>query len=89
MHELKSLGYDCDCNIGCSKYRIDVAVKNRQNSGYYYLGIECDLSDSSGTLRDRDRTREGVLKRLGWKMLRIWSKEWVEDSASVYEKPCE
>jgi hypothetical protein len=29
------------------------------------------------------------LKRLGWKMLRIWSKEWVEDSASVYEKPCE
>ncbi|NJL37732.1 MAG: DUF559 domain-containing protein [Leptolyngbyaceae cyanobacterium SM1_4_3] len=42
------------------------------------MGIECDGASyhSSSTARDRDRLRQQVLERLGWRIHRIWSTEW-------------
>lgn len=42
------------------------------------LGIECDGASyhRSPTARDRDRLRQQVLERLGWKIHRIWSTDW-------------
>ena len=47
-------------------------------SGEFLLGIECDGASyhSSPTARDRDRLRQQVLERLGWKIHRIWSTDW-------------
>jgi very-short-patch-repair endonuclease len=72
------LGYDADIQVGCSGYRIDIAVKDKQNPGCYLTGIECDGANyhSAHTARDRDRLRESVLVSLGWRLHRVWSSDW-------------
>jgi very-short-patch-repair endonuclease len=64
--------------VGCSGYRIDLAIANNNRPGEFLLGIECDGASyhSSSTARDRDRLRQQVLERLGWNIYRIWSTEW-------------
>ena len=71
-------GWEVDKQVGCSGYRIDLAVKHPQFPGKYLAGIECDGANyhSSKCARDRDRLREAVLSDLGWKLLRIWSTDW-------------
>ncbi len=74
--------------VGCSGYRIDLAVEDPARPGTFLLGIECDGNAyrSGKTARDRDRIRESVLRGLGWNIHRIWSKEWVEDRSKEIEK---
>lgn len=47
--------------------------------GRFILGVECDGASyhSSATARDRDRIRQQILEKLGWKIHRIWSPDWV------------
>ena len=48
------------------------------------MGIECDGATyhSSKSARDRDRLRESILVSLGWRIERIWSTSWFNDSNS-------
>ncbi|HEY7021627.1 MAG TPA: DUF4011 domain-containing protein [Ktedonobacterales bacterium] len=64
--------------VGCSGYRIDLAVENPARPGRYLLGIECDgrTYHNSKTARDRDRLRQQHLERMGWRIHRIWSSDW-------------
>lgn len=64
--------------VGCSGYRIDLAIAHKDSPGEFLLGIECDGASyhSSHTARDRDRIRQKVLEGLGWTIHRIWSTEW-------------
>ncbi|MFB2646706.1 DUF4011 domain-containing protein [Raphidiopsis sp. BLCC-F218] len=64
--------------VGCSGYRIDLAIAHKDSPGEFLLGIECDGASyhSSYTARDRDRIRQKVLEGLGWTIHRIWSTEW-------------
>lgn len=64
--------------VGCSGYRIDLAVVDPKTPGRYCLGIECDgaMYHSARTARDRDRLREQILVSLGWHIHRIWSRDW-------------
>ncbi|MGC5776650.1 DUF4011 domain-containing protein [Paenibacillus pabuli] len=75
---LIDLGYKVEPQVGCSGYRIDLAVVDPLNENKYILGIECDgkTYHSSKVARDRDRLRQQVLEELGWKIYRIWSQEW-------------
>ena len=77
-HALVQEGYTIRTQVGCSGYRIDLAVVNNKRSGEFLLGIECDGASyhSSPTARDRDRLRQQVLEKLGWKIHRIWSTDW-------------
>ncbi len=79
--ELRRLGHHVDTQVGCSGYRIDLAVRHPDYSGHYLLGIECDgrAYHSAKTARDRDRLREDVLVGLGWRIHRIWSTDWIKD----------
>lgn len=79
--ELVCLGLPVDTQVGCSGYRIDLAIRHPELNGHYLLGIECDgrAYHSAKTARDRDRLREDVLRGLGWKIHRIWSSDWVKD----------
>jgi very-short-patch-repair endonuclease len=76
--EVRKLGFEVHSQIGCSGFRVDLAVVDPRNPGRYLLGIECDGATyhSSKTARDRDRLRQEVLESLGWKIHRIWSTEW-------------
>ncbi len=71
-------GWQIHPQVGCSSYRIDLAVVDPRAPGRYLLAIECDGASyhSAATARDRDKLRQMVLERLGWKVHRIWSTEW-------------
>ena len=74
--------------IGCSSYRIDLAVVDPERPGRYLLGIECDGANyhSAKTARDRDRLRAHVLTRLGWRLERVWSTDWWLDAETEIER---
>lgn len=74
---LKENGYNVERNVGCSAYRIDVGIKC-PNSVDFALAVECDGENykNNKTTRDRDRLRQEVLEKLGWKFYRIWSIDW-------------
>ncbi len=70
-----------DMQVGASRYRIDLAVRDPRDKHRYLLGIECDgvTYHSSRTARDRDLLRQLVLQRMGWRIHRLWSTEWFHD----------
>lgn len=74
--------------VGCSGYRIDMAVKHPTISGQYVVGIECDGAayHSARTARERDRLRQAVLEDMGWKIHRIWSTDWIKDPVTEGQK---
>ncbi len=78
IDRLERLGYTCVPQIGVAGFFIDIAVVDPSNEGHYLMGIECDGAayHSARTVRDRDRLREAVLERLGWRIRRIWSTDW-------------
>ncbi len=78
---LTNKGWRVDFQVGCSGYRIDLAVVNPDMPGRYLLGIECDGANyhRAKTARDRDRLREQVLRGLGWDIARVWSSDWWND----------
>lgn len=74
---LRRHGYHVDTQVGCSGFRIDLAVKRGEDSDYV-LAIECDGATyhSAKNARDRDRLRQSVLEHMGWTFYRIWSTDW-------------
>ncbi len=87
---LSGKGYNLATQVGCSGYRIDLAVKHPTLSGKFVLGIECDGASyhSARTARERDRLRQTVLEDIGWKIYRIWSTDWIKDPLTEGQKLC-
>ncbi|MDD8045962.1 MAG: DUF3320 domain-containing protein [Verrucomicrobiota bacterium] len=83
--ELQKLGWEVHQQVGCSGYRIDLAVVNPDHKDEYLMGIECDgrTYHQARTARDRDILRQSVLEGLGWKLFRIWSADWMEKEEVV------
>lgn len=84
---LQREGIDVVPQVGCSGYRIDLAVKHPEKPGEYILGIECDGAKyhSSRFARDRDKVRQEVLESIGWNIHRIWSDDWLSDKSGEVE----
>ncbi|MEW6308619.1 MAG: DUF4011 domain-containing protein [Bacillota bacterium] len=85
---IRSMGYEVATQVGCSGYRIDIGVLHPGSKSHFILGVECDGATyhSSATARDRDRLRQQVLERLGWRMFRIWSTDWVSRPATERQR---
>ena len=83
---LRSKGYCVDTQVGCSGFRIDLGLKLPDSSDYV-LAIECDGATyhSSKNARDRDRLRQEILERMGWKFYRIWSTDWFQNKSVAQE----
>lgn len=81
-------GYKVDTQIGSSEYKIDIAIKDPQDYQRYVIGIECDGYNYhlAKTVRDRDRLRQSMLKKVGWKLYRIWSTEWIRNPVTEKER---
>lgn len=79
---LRANGFTVDTQVGCSGFRIDLGLKHPDGTDYA-LAIECDGATyhSSRNARDRDRLRQEVLERMGWKFYRIWSTDWFRNKA--------
>ncbi len=85
---LTEKGYSVTSQVGCSNYKIDLAVRDKNNPNKFLVGIECDgpTYNSCATVRDRDRLRQEVLERLGWKMYRVWSTDWFKNPTEQLER---
>jgi very-short-patch-repair endonuclease len=85
---LRAHGHRLDVQVGCSGYRIDLAVIDPKRPGRYLLGIECDgaFYHSAHTARDRDRLRQAILIDLGWKLHRVWSSDWWNNREATLAK---
>jgi very-short-patch-repair endonuclease len=77
---LRKRNYSVDTQVGVSGFRLDLAVRDPDNTDIYLLGIECDGATfhSSKSARDRDRLRQEILESLGWEIIRVWSTDWFE-----------
>ncbi|WP_295405935.1 DUF559 domain-containing protein [uncultured Thiocystis sp.] len=75
---LSQAGFECEPQVGVAGFFIDLAVRDPGNPGRYLMGIECDGATyhSGKSARDRDRLRQTILERLGWRIHRIWSTDW-------------
>lgn len=75
---LSAKGISLVPQVGCSKFRIDLAACHPTRPGKFVLAIECDGATyhSSYTARDRDKLRQQQLENLGWIFHRIWSTDW-------------
>jgi very-short-patch-repair endonuclease len=84
---LEKLGHKTDINIGCSGYRIDIGIVDKDNPFRYRLGIICDGEHyrRAKTVRDREIVQQSVLKSLGWTILRIWTLDWWENPDGVLD----
>ena len=81
MAALRDEGFECIPQVGVAGFFIDVAVVDPGNPGRYLMGIECDGATyhSAKSARDRDRLRQTILERLGWRIRRIWSTDWFKN----------
>lgn len=81
-------GFEVDTQVGCSGYRIDLAVRHPSLLGKYVIAIECDGATyhSARTARERDRLREDILKMRGWNIHRIWSTDWIRHRQAEVER---
>ena len=78
---LTEKGYLVERNVGCSGFRIDLAMRHPDRPEEFLLGIECDnrVYAAQKTARDRDSLRHQVLKGLGWHIYRAWCVDWMFD----------
>lgn len=85
---LTNIGYKVDTQVGMSGYRIDLAIAHPNNPEKYILGIECDgaMYHSAPSAKERDVYRQRFLESKGWKIARIWSRNWWKDPNSEIEK---
>lgn len=85
---LEDRGWQVRTQIGVSGFRIDLGIVHPDRPGAYLAGVECDGATYHGspTARDRDRVREGVLRGLGWEIVRIWSTEWFREAKMVCDR---
>lgn len=88
LKALLNKGYQVMPQVGCSNYRIDLAVVHPQKTEQFILGVECDGATyhSAKTARERDRLRQQLLEKAGWKIHRIWSRDWWNNPQHEIEK---
>ncbi|MGD0467702.1 MAG: DUF3320 domain-containing protein [Terriglobales bacterium] len=85
---LRDRGLTVDQQVGASKFRIDLALRDPRDPSRYVLGVECDGATyhSTRTARDRDILRQRVLESMGWRIHRVWSTEWFHDQDRAIER---
>lgn len=86
--ELERLGLRPIAQYGSSSFRIDFALPHPDEPGRMVLAVEADGAayHSSPTARDRDRLRQQMLERLGWRFHRIWSTAFFANPRAEAEK---
>ena len=89
--DLRKRGYEARTNVGSSGYRIDIGIVHPEKKAEYVLGILCDGYNysASQTARDREIVQIGILRKLGWKIVRFWSMDWWTNPESAMAALCD
>ncbi len=85
---LESKGLVVEEKVGRSLARVDLAIVDPDRPGNYLLGILTDGPSyrKAGSARDRERLKVEVLSNLGWRLLRLWSQDWIKDKDAEVER---
>ncbi|WP_419191538.1 DUF3320 domain-containing protein [Engelhardtia mirabilis] len=85
---LRARGHRVAQRVGCSTFRVDLAVASPEDAERYDLGLLLDGAGyaSGATVRDRDRLRGQVLAALGWNLERAWSLDVWTDLAGLVDR---
>lgn len=85
---LQVAGYRAHVQVGCSGYKIDVAVLDPDKPKEYLLGILCDgfTYNKSNIVSDREVLQKKVLEQLGWSIVHIRAVDWWENSTKEIQK---
>ena len=72
-------GYDVKTNVGSSALRIDIAIIDPLHKDHYALGIVLDGVNyyHLKTARDREIVQPTVLQMLGWRLMHVWTVDWL------------
>lgn len=83
--ELSQHGLTVRTNVGTSGFRMDVGVVHPKYPDRYILGIILDGHHyyNAKTVDDREMVIPSVLSSLGWKIYRLWSLDWIENSSKI------
>ena len=82
---LKEAGFDSRTGVGTSSFRVDLAVRDPGNPDRYLAGIMADglVYRNTPCAVDRFSGQPGVLRGLGWKILRFWTPDFWKNRESV------
>jgi predicted DNA-binding WGR domain protein len=88
--QLQAMDYEVDELIGQSDFKCSLAVKARSGDQAYTLGILLDdekhyLNDN---LIEQYYQRPAILERFGWKVLPVFSRDWLHQPQKVMEQIC-
>ena len=85
---LRERGYDVELGVGRSRFKVDLAVASRNNDSKYCLGILLDGETyrDTQTTRDREIVQPGVLQGLAWRVMRVWSVDWLNNPERLLER---
>ncbi len=88
---LEENGYKISRDIGKSGYKIDIGIVDEESEGRYCAGIliDGDSYKNAQTTRDRELAQLSILEGLGWKVMRVWSLDYLEDTDKTLEKVIE
>jgi hypothetical protein len=72
LQVLKAHGYQGVPQVGACGYRIDIAIRHPVKPSVCLCGVECDGATyhSASSVRERDRPRQEILEKYGWKLYR-------------------
>ena len=85
---LRHKGFEVHTGVGTSAFKIDVAIVDPTNNERYLLGIICDGQSyyQLKTARDREVVRPAVLQLLGWRLMHVWSVDWMLRPETVIDE---
>jgi hypothetical protein len=88
IKQIKGMGCEPIPQVGVAGYFVDIGVRHPDWPHGFLLGVECDGASyhSAKSARDRDRLRQEVLERLGWRLHRIWSTDWFNNPQREAQK---
>lgn len=85
---LKEMGYEVHLGIGRSKFKIDIAIVDKENPNRYKMGIILDGPNyaKTPTARDREIVQPTILTLLGWQIKHIWTADWLDNQTRCLER---
>ena len=86
-NDLEALGYDVDTNVGLSNYKVDVAIKSRDQESYI-LGVLIDNSDVSDLTSIRDElylTESFLSNSLNWNLINIYTVDYFKNPKKIID----
>ena len=85
--QLQALGYEVDEQIGQSDFKCSLAVKAKPGDQAYTLGILLDDEQhyQNDNLIEQYYQRPAILERFGWRVLPVFSRDWLHQPQKVME----